>query len=92
MTDITCKCRNGLRVARYGKPRKKSHRTVTGAQGELYNVTITDDAVLIREPRKTAYLVPWGRVYLLGAQIAADKQRAEKGPSKQIRRGLLSVR
>lgn len=104
MTDITCGCKraeyreNGLRVARYAlcekhrKSRKRSHRTVTGAQGEPYNVTITDDAILIREPRKTAYLVPWGRVFLLGAQIEADKQRAEAGREKRITRGLLTVR
>lgn len=74
------------------KREHKHHRTVTGAQGEAYNVTITDDAVLIREPRKSAFLVPWGRIYLLGAQIAADKQRAEAGREKRITRGLLTVR
>jgi len=70
----------------------KHKRTVIGAQGEPYNVEVTDEAVLIREPRKTAYLVPWGRVFLLGAQITADRLRAEAGREKKITRGLLTVR
>lgn len=74
------------------KREHKHRRTVIGAQGEPYNVEIADEAVLIREPHKAAFMVPWGRIYLLGAQIAADRLRAEAGREKKITRGLLTVR
>lgn len=67
-------------------------RQVFGSDGTEYTVEDTAAGLEIREKGKQGYLVPWGRVFLLGAQIKADQDRAESGRTKRITRGLLSTR
>lgn len=67
-------------------------RQVFGSDGTKYTVEDSAAGIEIREYGKQGYLVPWGRLFLLGAQIAADQKRAEEGRSKKVTRGLLTTR
>ena len=58
--------------------RKPIIRKVTDSRGRPYVVALSSAGVEIREPRKrTAYLVPYGAVFSLGAKLRANLERAE---------------
>ena len=61
-------------------------RRVYASDGRAFNVEISPAGILIREPRQSAFLVPWGRLFLLGAQIAAEHK------PKRVTRGLMTTR
>lgn len=70
----------------------RARRQVFGTDGTEYTVEDTAAGLEIREKGRQGFLVPWGRIYLLGAQIKADQDRAERGATKKITRGLMTTR
>lgn len=54
-------------------------RRVLTTSGKALVATMMPEGIYMREKRKrTAYLVPWGHVFVQGAKLAADRRRADR--------------
>ena len=67
-------------------------RRVYGTDGTAYNVTFSAAGVVLREPGKQGFLLPWGVAYMKAAQVQADRDRLESGKKPKITRGLMTTR
>lgn len=62
-------------------------RRVLSTSGKALVATMMPEGIYMREKRKrTAYLVPWGHVFVQGAKLAADRRRADRLAERAARK------
>jgi hypothetical protein len=66
---------------------KPVRRRVISGRGAHLVATMAPEGIYMREhKRRTAYLVPWGLVYLQGAKLEAARRAAEKLAERKARK------
>lgn len=65
-------------------------RLVSDTRGKDYAVTLAPEGAWIRlKGKRTAYLMPYGHMFLNAAKMAADEIRAARPRKRKAARGLL---
>lgn len=64
-------------------------RLVTTQRGDLLNVTLAPEGIVVREygRRKALPAIPYGVAFLTAARIAAEALRREKAERRKARKG-----